>query len=147
MMKKHLSSLAFFLVCLLLLNTVAFAADSISPQSSAYIFGTHANMTAESNGNMKISFWVSSPAGMTKLGASSIDIYENNGQTTKWVKTIYATDEGYEHMMGSGTYHGSNVTYKGTIGYKYSAKVHLTASDNTGGDTITRTSPEVTAKK
>ncbi len=84
---------------------------------------------------------------MTELGASAIDIYEDNRRFTKLVETVYATDPGYSHMVGSGTSHGSNITYEGTVGYKYYAEVHLTASDNTGGDTIKYASPTVTAQK
>lgn len=144
-MKKLLKKFAFCLACLFLLNTTVFAAEEIMPLSSSYIFGTFSDIITESNGKLLITFHLNSPAPMTELGASSIDIYENNGRSTKLVATIYATDKGYEHMMGSGTYHGSNITYDGTIGYQYYVKVHFTASNSTGGDTVTSTSPTVTA--
>lgn len=146
-MRKILKNLALVLGCVLLLNTTVFASEGIMPQSSAYIFGTYSDIIPESGGKLLITFHVNSPAPMTKLGASSIQIYENDGQSIKWVKTIYATDPGYSNMMGSGTYHGSNITYTGTPGYKYYAKVHLTARDSTGFDTITSTTPTVTAIK
>ena len=82
-----------------------------------------------------------------RRNSASIEIYENNGRTTKLVDTIYATDRGYEHMLGSGTYHASNITYDGTIGYQYYVKVHFTASNSNGGDTATSTSRAVTAIK
>ena len=41
--------------------------------------------------------------------------------------------------------HAEEVTYDGTIGYKYYAKVHLKACDQYGGDSVTTISPTVTA--
>lgn len=145
-MKNVIKGLFAFFVCLLLLNSTALAADGIMPTSSAYIFGTHANMKAGNNGELNISFWISSPAIMSELGASSIDIYENNGHSTRWIDSIYVSDRGNEKMLGSGTYHSCDLIYQGTIGYEYYAKIHFTASDNTGGDTITKTTPTATAK-
>lgn len=146
-MQKVSRSLAVILACLLLLNTTAttFASDDIMPLASRYIAGTHSDIIPQSGGKLLITFWVSSPAPMTKLGAASIDVYENNGTGARWVKTILPTDPGCANMLGSGTYHGSNVTYTGTPGYKYYAKVHLTARNSTGFDTITSTTPTVTA--
>lgn len=146
-MKKTFNILLLLVAALFLLSTTASAVEEISPQSSDYIFGTYANITAGSNGDLIISFGVTGTAGMTELGASSIDIYENNGRTTTWIHTIYPTDPGCENMLGSGTYHRSDVTYTGTIGYKYYARVHLSASNSNGGDTITKTTPTVTATK
>lgn len=146
-MNKPLRNVAFLFACLFLLNTTAFAVDEISPQSSAYIFGTSTNMVAGRNGNMTISFAVSSPTAMTELGASSIDIYEVNGRSTTLVETVYSSDPNRENMLGNGTYHSSNITYTGIIGYAYYAEVHFTARNSTGGDNITKTTPTVTAKK
>lgn len=146
-MKKTLKNTAVVLACLLLLSTSALAAENIKPLSSSYIYGTFSDIIPENNGKLLITFHLNSPAPMTTLGASSIDIYENNGRTTKLVDTVYATDPGYEHMMGDGTYHASNITFDGTVGYRYYVKVHFTAKDSSGGDTVISTSPTVTAKK
>lgn len=146
-MKNIIKRVFTLFICLLMLNCTAFASDNISPQSSEYIFGTHANMKAGNNGELIISFWVSSPATMTTLGASSIDIYCGHGLSAMWIDTIYASDPTDEEMLGNGTYHSCDVTYQGTIGYEYYAKIHFVASNNTGGDSITRTTPSVIAKK
>lgn len=146
-MRKILSNMGTALLILFLLNTSVFAYDKPMPLASDYISGTYSNISAGSNGKLTISFRITSPGPMTKLGATSIDIYENNGRTTKLVDTVYATDDGYENMMGTGTSHFSNITFSGTVGYQYYAKVHLTASDSSGVDTATSTSPTVTAKR
>ena len=146
-MRKISTNLGIALLILLLLNTPVFAFDQTMPLSSDYIAGTYSNISAGSNGYLTISFRITSPGSMTKLGATSIDIYENNGRTTKLVDTVYATDAGYENMMGTGRSHASNITFDGTVGYQYYAKVHLTASNSSGGETTTSTSPTVTAKR
>jgi len=146
-MRKILSNMGTALLILLLLNTPVLACDQIVPLASDYISGTYSNIFAGSNGNLTISFRITSPGPMTKLGATSIDIYENNGRTTKLVDTVYATDAGYENMMGTGISHASNITFSGTVGYQYYAKVHLTASNSNGGETTTSISPTVTAKR
>lgn len=144
-MRKVWKSIVVVLTCLLLLNTAAFASDGIMPLSSAYICGTHSDIIPEHGGKLLITFHLNSPAPMTTLGASAIEIYENNGQGARWIKTIYSTDPGYSNMIGSGMYYGSNITYTGKPGYKYYAKVYLTARNSTGFDTIPSTTPVVTA--
>lgn len=146
-MRKVLRNIALVIGCLFLMSTIAFASEGISPIASNYIFGTTAGIVPESNGKLIISFHLGSPSPMTELGASSIDIYEDNGKTTKCVKTVYSTDKGYEDMIGSGMYYGSNISYIGTIGYNYYAKVHFVARDNLGGDAVTLTTTTVTAKR
>lgn len=144
-MRRIFKKIALVLACILLLCSTVSASDDIMPLSSAYIFGTYSDIIPESGGRLLITFHLNSPAPMTTLGASSIDIYENNGQGARWIKTIYSTDPGYSNMIGSGMYYGSNITYTGKPGYKYYAKVHLTARNSTGFDTITSTTPVVTA--
>lgn len=103
-MRKLLKKFVTGFVCLFLLSTTVFAAEEILPVSSSFIYGIFSDIIAESDGQLLITFHLNSPAPMTELGASSIEIYENNGRTTKLVDTIYATDRGYEHMLGSGTF-------------------------------------------
>lgn len=144
-MKKLSKVLATMLACIFLLNATALAA---APRSSAYIFYTYANMTAESNGKLKISFSVTGMDVMSKIGASTIKLYENNGKSTTLVKTYRSTDTEYSNMMGSNSLIYANyVTYSGTIGYKYYAEVSFTAGNSSGSDTFTSSTPTVTAKR
>lgn len=146
-MQKVSRSLAVILACLLLLNTTAaaFASNDIMPLASNYIAGTQSDIIPQSGGKLLITFRVTAPAPMTTLGAASVLVYEDDGTGARWVKTILPTDPDCENMLGSGMYHGSNVTYTGTPGYKYYAKVYLTARNSTGFDTIPSTTPTVTA--
>ena len=70
-----------------LFNITASASNSILPQSSSYIMGTSADIIAESNGHLIISFSISSYGKMSEIGATSIELYENTGSSTKRVAT------------------------------------------------------------
>ena len=145
-MKKFLRCLSLALVCMFLFNITASASNSILPQSSSYIMGTSADIIAESNGHLIISFSISSYGKMSEIGATSIELYENTGSSTKRVATYNSTNPSYSYIMGKNEgVHAEAVTYDGTIGYKYYAKVHLKACDQYGGDSVTTISPTVTA--
>lgn len=150
-MKKCLRWLSLVLICLFTLNTVnttVFASESISPKSSLYIIGSDAEIIPQSNGKLTISFWITGTNVMSEIGATSIDLYEDNGHSTSLIKTYRYTDLGYSHLMGTGKLsHRSEVTYNGTVGYRYYAEVHLTARDSSGSDSIIEIAPLVTAKK
>lgn len=136
------------LACLLMLSTTVFASEPESPQASAYITGTSASVVAGNNGDLTIYFSVGSPKIMTELGATAIFLYENDGKDTTLAATFRCTDKEYSYFMAENAgFHGHNVTYKGTVGYKYYATVYLMARDNTGSDTIAHTTRTVTAKK
>lgn len=145
-MKKCLKGLSIALVCLFCLNTTVFASDIFSPRSSTYIVGTNAYITPESNGLLVITFSISTYGKMPEIGATSIEIYEDDGQTVKRVATYNYTNPEYSFIMGSNEgIHAKDVTYNGTIGYKYYAKVYFKASDSFGGDAVTEITSVVTA--
>ena len=87
------------LACCILLQTTALATNAIEPQASLYIAGTHVNITANSNGGLLISFSVSCLDEMTEAGATTIYLYEDNGNTEKCVKTYRCTDRDYEYIL------------------------------------------------
>lgn len=147
-MKKIVRWFSLSLICLLLLSMTAFASECLSPRASLYISGSDAEITAKSNGGLTISFWISGTDIMSEVGATSINLYEDNGNSTRLVKTYRASDPEYSHLMGTNkVVHRSNVTYNGTVGYEYYAEVHLTAGNSSGSDSIVEISPSVTAKK
>ncbi len=147
-MKRIARLFPIILICLLLLSMTAFASELISPRSSLYISGSDAEITAKSNGNLTISFWISGNDIMSEIGATSIDLYEDNGNSTRLIKTYLASKPEYSHLMGANkVVHRSDVTYSGTVGYKYYAEVHLIAGNSSGSDSIVEIAPSVTAKK
>ena len=84
---------------------------------------------------------------MSELGATTIYLYEDDGNSTRLAKTYRSTDPNYPNMMAQNTfYHGSNVIYDGIAGYKYYASVHFKAGDSTGSDTTVGQTYVVTAQ-
>jgi len=148
MTKKILKYLSLVFTCCILLQTTSFAAEAVEPRASEYIFGTHVSITANSNGQLSISFSISCLDEMTEAGATAIYLYEDNGSTEKCVKTYRCTDKEYEYILAKNTdFYGSNVTYSGTIGYDYYAIVYLKAGNSTGSDTVVSTTRTVTARR
>jgi len=147
-MKKFLRTIAFTLVGLFVLNTVAFASEWKSVRSSSYISNTSAEITAKADCQLRISFSIQGTGRMSELGATTIYLYEDDGRSSKLVKTYRSSDPNYSDMMANNAfYHGSNVTYSGVAGYKYYASVHFKAGDSTGSDTTVGKTQTVTAKK
>lgn len=147
-MKKTLRYVLLIFTCLFALNTTVFASEPVSPQSSLYIIGSDAEIVALGKGKISITFWITGTNEMTKIGATYIDLYEINGQSTTLVKTYRSTNSAYSHLMGFNKLsHSSEVTFNGTVGCKYYAEVHLTAKNSSGSDSIVEIAPSVTAKK
>lgn len=136
-MKRTLRWVSLILVCLSLLTMTAFAQGTLSARSSAYIKGSSAGINYGSNGNLEIYFWVSGKSVMTEIGATSIELYEIDGDSESLIKTYRYTDWGYSHLMGANKgVHTSSVTYNGEEGHQYYAKVCLKVGNSSGSDSI-----------
>lgn len=136
-MKKTLRWISLILVCLLFLTMTGFAQGTLSLLSSSYIKGSSAGITYKSNGDLEIYFWVSGKSVMTEIGATSIGLYEVDGNSATLIKTYRYTDKEYSHLMGANKgVHTSSVTYSGTAGRQYYAKVYLKAGNSSGSDSI-----------
>lgn len=148
MMKKFLRRTALFFSILFLFSTVAFASEQITIRASSYITKTVAEISANSGSQLSISFSIQGTRRMSELGATTIYLYEDDGYSSKIVKTYRSTDSNYPDMMAENTfYHGSNVTYDGIAGNKYYAVVNFKAGDSTGSDTTSGQTATVTARK
>lgn len=117
-----------------------FAAEA---RASAWLSAYSASIEASGNGIITIKFRVVGTGTMTKLGASTIDIYKSNGA---FVKTISYTTSGNEYMMKSNTaFHTGSVPYSGVAGQKYYAVVTFFAKNSSGSDTRSYTTAYKTA--
>lgn len=107
---------------------------AVADRSSAYLDGYAASVTARSGGRLIVTVDVSGVGSMTKIGASTIYIYESSdGVDFERVGTYHY--EGYPNMMGSGTiYYKDAITYYGTPGYYYFASVYCYAENANGSD-------------
>ena len=124
---------ALLALCMLssIMCTTALA---VSDRSSAYLNSYAASVTARSGGRLIVTVDVSGVGSMTKIGASTIYIYESSdGVDFERVGTYHY--EGYPNMMGSGTiYYKDAITYYGTPGYYYFASVYCYAENANGSD-------------
>lgn len=119
---------------LIMISSLLCTAASASEQSSAYLDGYRAVMTADPHGAMVITVDVSGVGYMSKLGAKTIYVYEStDGKYFHWVATYESS--AYPKMMGSGTvFYEDVITHYGTPGLYYYATVCVYAGNNTGSD-------------
>ncbi|MDO4816234.1 MAG: hypothetical protein Q4A83_06495 [Bacillota bacterium] len=133
-MKKTYRIIAFVLVIMMSLSTVAFAAvpppaDDI--QSSRYIASKNAAVTAMGGGTIRIDYSVTAYYTIDELGACQINLYKSTGQL---MKTYYSS--AYASMMGYNCVtHSGHVTYPGTVGTGYYAVIAFYAEDGGIGET------------
>lgn len=142
MSKRILRSISVILVIVFLVSAPvhAMAAEA---RASAWFTGYGASIVASGNGKINIEFRVVGTGTMTKLGASTIDIYKSNGT---FVKTISYTASGNGYMMGYNTaFHSGSVPYSGVAGQKYYAVVNFFAKNSSGSDTRSYTTAYKTA--
>lgn len=107
---------------------------SVSARSSAYLNGYRAVLTADPHGEMVISVDVTGVGYMPEIGATTIYVYESTDGTDFHRVATYESSA-YPEMMGSGSiFYEDVITYQGTVGRYYYAKVFVYAGDSTGGD-------------
>lgn len=128
---KRLFSGIFALV---MIASLLCTAASAAVQSSAYLDGYRAVMTADPHGKMVITVDVTGVGYMPEIGAKTICVYEStDGERFHWVATYESED--YPKMMGSGSiFYKDVITHQGTVGRYYYATAFVYAGDSTGGD-------------
>ena len=139
---KHVSRIiCMLLVAVLLLSIPAAAAENAEPRASSFFMSTDVYLYQTSSTQFQAWFEVSALGGMEKLGASEIKIQESSdGQNWTTVKTC--TMANYSNLICENTgFHASYVSYTGTTGKYYRAKITLYAENSTGvGERIRYTS-------
>lgn len=128
--KRFLSGIFALIMISSLLCTTASAAV----QSSAYLDGYSAGLTAKPHGAMIITVDVTGVGYMPEIGAKTIYVYEStDGVDFHWVATYESS--AYPKMMGSGSiFYEDVITHYGTPGLYYCATVCVYAGNSTGGD-------------
>jgi len=136
---KSIRRTAFlFTVCVLIAQLTVFA----YAKASDYIVAYAASTTANTSNRITVSFNVTANGPMDKIGATTIYLYEKNGNTTTLVATF--TEKTNTSMTSTNkTNYGSSVTYQGQAGRIYHAVVHVYAGKDGKGDTRTKTTGSV----
>lgn len=134
------------LICMLLAATMllafpAAAAENAEPRASSFFMSSDVYLYQTSSTQFEAWFEVSALGIMDKVGASEIKIQESSdGENWTTVKTY--SKSSYTNLIreDSGV-HSSYVTYTGTTGNYYRAKITLYAENSTGfGERIRYTS-------
>ena len=140
-MKRFSRLICMMLAAAMLLAIPAAAAENAEPRASSFFMSTDVYLYQTSSTQFQAWFEVSALYPMDKVGASEIKIQESsddeNWTTVKTFSMAY-----YSNMIdeNSGA-HASYVTYTGTTGKYYRAKITLYAENSTGfGERIRYTS-------
>ena len=124
--------IVFLWALALTLGVGAVTAGATASRSSDFFAAYSANVTGKSGGKICVTVSVKAKTRMDVLGVNSVTIYESeDGSTFAPVATYRAAD--YPEMLGSGSLFSKTVvTYSGTVGYYYQAKVVIYAENDTG---------------
>ena len=119
---------------LIMISGLLCTAASAAVQSSAYLDGYSAGLTADPHGAMVITVDVTGVGYMPEIGAKTIYVYEStDGEYFHWVATYESSD--YPIMMGSGSiFYKDVITHQGTPGLYYYATACVYAGNSSGGD-------------
>lgn len=135
MKKKVLRIITLFLICILMLSCVAYAAIN----ASEYINVTSAWITRD-GGSVQVHFYILGTDTMDQIGVKYIYLYEKNGNVWSLKKVFNYTDPLYTStMMGTNSaVNSGNVSYSGSADKQYYATCWFYAEKNGGSDTITQ---------
>ena len=131
-MKRFTRIVSFFLVAVLLFSTVAFAVEEAGARASNYFFASSVYLYKTTGTTFQAWFDVKAVGIMDELGASTIKIQRSSdGETWTTMKTYSKAD--YPDLIYENTArHAACVTYTGTSGYYYRARVELYAKNSSG---------------
>ncbi len=126
--KRVLSGILTILMISSILCTSALA------RSSAYLNSYSASTVPISGGRLAVTVNVIGVGPMTKIGASTIYIYEStDGKYFSQVGRYFSDD--HPIMMGSGAYYYEDaIIYQGVVGRYYYASVYVYAANESGSD-------------
>ena len=140
-MKRFIRCMCFLLVCVMMLSSSAFAAETAEPRASDFFGASSVYFWNTSGRNYQIWFDVTAKGTMAELGTSKIQVQRSTDESN-WttVRTYYKED--YSQMIDTNVAgHVDCVPFTATTGYSYRAIVTLYAKNRSGG---TGTMREVT---
>lgn len=137
-MKRVSRLICMLLAAAMLLAMPAAAAENAEPRASSFFGSSDVYLYQTSSTKFEAWFEVTALGIMDKLGASEIKIQEST-DNENWTTVKTCTMSGYSNMICNNTgSHASYVTYTGTTGRYYRAKITLYAENSTGTGTWIR---------
>lgn len=144
-MKKNTRRICCLAIALTLAFTLLVPMACAAETASDYFAGTDAVAYAEANGRIYIEGECFGTDIMDEIGIKSITIYEK--QSDGYYDDVYTyTQYNTSGMIRYNNYeHFKSVTYQGTVGHKYYARIAFYAKDSDGNETLYHDSNVVTA--
>ena len=129
-MKKLVQCLSLLVAMLMILSIPVFAAGS--PKASSFFTKTSTYLEKTSGTSFDIWFDVIATGTMTELGVSTINVQRSSDRSS-WTTTKTFSKSNYSQMTDDNTVaHDDYVSYTGTAGYYYRAKVTFYAKNGSG---------------
>ena len=140
-MKRFSRLVSLLLVVVMALAVPAAATENENARASNFFMSSDVYLYQTSSTQFQAWFEVSALGGMDKLGASEIKIQESS-DNENWTTVKTCTSANYSNLIRENTgVHASYVSYTGTSGKYYRAKISLYAENSTGvGEWIRYTS-------
>lgn len=131
-MKRLTKGICVLLVCVMVLSTVAIAAEPVEPRGSDFFAYSCVYFWRKTGQTYEIWFDVTTKGIMQEVGARKI-IVQRSTDGENWVTARTILKEDYPHMTTLDDFQYTNcVTFAATNGYCYRAVVYLYARNSTG---------------
>ena len=134
MKAKRFISMMMVLVCSLMLACPAFAAEA---RASTQI-NTYTVDVTPSSGNLAVDFYVAGNSTMTKIGCSSIKVYQKSGSS--WSLQASKSESASGMTKTNATSIAKTMNFNGASGVSYKVVTTVFAENSAGRDsrTVTR---------
>lgn len=131
-MKRFTRFICFFLILATVLAVPVSAAENATPRGSDYFGSFLAYLYKTSSTSFEAWIEVSAVKTMDELGASSI-LIQRSSDNENWTDMYTYKKDLYPNLIGEDTgWHDAHVTYSGSTGYYYRAKVWFYAKKDSG---------------
>ena len=131
-MKRLVKGISVLMVCIMVLSTVAIAAEPVEPRGSDYFVFSSVYFWRKTGQTYEIWFDVTTKGIMQELGARKI-VVQRSTDGVNWVTARTILKEDYPQMTIADDFRYTNcVTFAATNGYCYRAIVYLYARNSTG---------------
>lgn len=137
-MKRISRIICILMAAVMLLTVPAAAAENAEPRASSFFMSSDVYLYQTSSTKFQAWFEVSALGIMDKVGASEIKIQESSDDEN-WTTVKTCTMDSYSNLIDENSgFHASYVSYTGTTGKYYRAKITLYAENSTGTGTWIR---------
>lgn len=135
---KHISPIICTVLAVIMLFTVPVSAmENTDSRASSFFGSSSVYLYRTSSTTFQAWFEVSALGVMDKVGASEIKI-QKSSDNENWTTVKTCTMANYSNLICENTgAHASYVSYTGTSGYYYRARITLYAKDGTASGEVT----------